>query len=128
MPPPCRNQRDATGSDTPTAAAAFAVASPPAISRQNARCTARDGSARPGDRIGARSAQSDAHCRRAPAGTSGNRFLGRPIAHLRDRGNDAPLVPVVDVVRSGIYCAFIGGFKNETCRQGVEPSKGAGFV
>ena len=34
------------------------------------RCTAREGSGRPGERIGGRNARSARHCRRAPSGTS----------------------------------------------------------
>ncbi|GAA4373528.1 hypothetical protein GCM10023152_15510 [Agromyces bauzanensis] len=59
---------------------------PDAIRRQKSRCTARDGSGRPGERIGGRNARSADHCRLAPAGASGIYFLARPIAHLRDQG------------------------------------------
>src|SRR5579875_3893952 len=79
-------QRAPTGPDTPTPSEAPAVVIPPAISRQNSRCTAREGSGRPGERIGGRKARSAAHCRRAPAGGSGHCFLLVPIAHFRDRG------------------------------------------
>ena len=41
MPPAWRNHRDPTGVDTPTTAAASSLESPSAISRQNARSTAR---------------------------------------------------------------------------------------
>jgi len=59
---------------------------PEAINRQNSRCTARDGSGRPGDRIGGRKARSAAHWRRAPTGTSRTCFLDWPIQHLHNRG------------------------------------------
>ena len=75
-----------TGADTPTSSAAWTVVIPVAIRRQKSRCTDRDASGRPGERIGARIALSAAHCRRAPAGASGRCFLGRPIAHLRGQG------------------------------------------
>ena len=52
---------------------------PVAISRQNSRCTARDGSGRPGDRIAGRNARSAAHCLRAPSGTRPS-FVLPPIA------------------------------------------------
>ena len=70
MPPAWRNQRVPTGTDTPTSSAASAEVIPVAIRRQNCRCTAREGSGRPGDRIGGRNARSARHCRRAPSGTS----------------------------------------------------------
>ncbi len=56
-----------TGVDTPTSAAASSLVTPLATNRQNARSTARDGSGRPGERIGGRNARSAAHCRRPPA-------------------------------------------------------------
>ena len=67
----------------PTAASTVVI--PIAIRRQNSRCTARDGSGRPGERIGGRSARSAAHCLRAPSGTRSN-FVFPPIAHLRNQG------------------------------------------
>src|SRR5690606_8967276 len=70
MPPAWRNQRLPTGTDTPTFSAASAVLMPLAIRRQNCRCTAREGSGRPGERIGGRNARSARHWRRAPSGTS----------------------------------------------------------
>ena len=51
MPPAWRNQRDPTGTDTPTFRAASAEVMPVAIRRQNCRCTAREGSGRPGGRL-----------------------------------------------------------------------------
>ena len=70
IPPAWRNQRAPTGTDTPTFSAASAEVMPVAIRHQNCRCTAREGSGRPGERIGGRNARSARHCRRAPSGTS----------------------------------------------------------
>jgi hypothetical protein len=85
IPPAWRNHRVPTGTDTPTPADASTVVTPVAISRQNSRCTARDGSGRPGERIGGRNARSAAHCRLESTGASGESFLPRPIAHLHHR-------------------------------------------
>src|SRR5660398_310498 len=86
MPPAWRNHRDATGHDTPTPLDASTVVTPDAISRQNSRCTAREGSGRPGERIGGRNARSAAHCRRAPSGAFRTCFPPRPIANLHHQG------------------------------------------
>lgn len=88
MPPAWRNQRVPTGHDTPTANDASTVVTPVAINLQNCRCTAREGSGRPGERIAGRSARSARHCRRAPSGTSLVFLLQSAVAttHLRDRG------------------------------------------
>src|SRR3954465_15647746 len=56
MPPPWRNQRPATGVDTPISSAASSVRLPCAISRQKARSTCRAGIGRPGERIAGRRA------------------------------------------------------------------------
>src|SRR4051794_2264423 len=61
MPPRCRNHRDPTGPDTPTATAASSLVRPSAILTQNARSTSRRGGGRPGDRIGARPVFVDIH-------------------------------------------------------------------
>ena len=82
IPPAWRNHRDPTGHDTPTPADASTVVIPVVIRRQNSRCTARDGSGRPGDRIAGRNALSAAHCRRAPSGRSGHGFLELATTHL----------------------------------------------
>lgn len=86
---PGRNHRAPTGTDTPTFSAASAEVMPVAISRQNSRCTARDGSGRPGERIGGRNARSARHCRRTPSGTSIvfaiQSFLAN-LAHLHTQG------------------------------------------
>src|SRR3954453_1308051 len=86
IPPACRNQRIPTGADTPTSAAASTVVVPDAIRRQNSRCTALDGSGRPGERLGAANPPFAAPCRPAPAGASGVGFLVRPTQHLHDQG------------------------------------------
>ena len=89
MPPAWRNQRVPTGTDTPTPTAASAEATPVAINFQNCRCTAREGSGRPGERIAGRSARSARHCRRAPSGISLVFLLQSAVAtvrHLRSRG------------------------------------------
>ncbi len=54
MPPPCRNSRLPTGSDTPQASAASAVLNPSAILRQNSRTISRRTGGRPGERIAGR--------------------------------------------------------------------------
>src|SRR3954465_9806969 len=69
MPPRWRNQRDPTGPDTPTAAAASSLLSPSAILAQNAPSTSRRGGGRPGDRIGARPVFVDTHAEVRPTVT-----------------------------------------------------------
>src|SRR5664280_1864974 len=64
MPPPCRNHRDPTGPDTPTASAAASLVNPSPIRRQNARSTSRRGHGRPGDLNLGRTARSAICCRR----------------------------------------------------------------
>src|SRR5215212_8809799 len=58
MPPAWRNQRTATGVDTPISSAASSVRLPCAISRQKARSTCHAGIGRPGERIAGRRARS----------------------------------------------------------------------
>jgi len=54
IPPACRNHRDPTGPDTPTAIAASSLVRPSAILPQNARSRSRRTGGRPGERITAR--------------------------------------------------------------------------
>lgn len=56
--------------------------SPVAINRQKCRCTARDGTGRPGERIAGLSARSARHCRRSPSGASPVFLFQSPIAIL----------------------------------------------
>jgi len=94
----------------PTPTDASAVETPVAINRQNSRCTARDGSGRPDERIGARNARSAAHCRLAPVGASGNCLPPRPIEHLHHHEVvQRPLEPAqYTSVRYGERLAEIG--------------------
>jgi hypothetical protein len=66
MPPRCRNHRDPTGPDTPTATAASSLVKPSAFLTQNARSTSGRGGGRPGDRIGARPVFVDIHAAVCP--------------------------------------------------------------
>jgi hypothetical protein len=65
----CAATMTSTGNNTavPSSSGIFRGGNHRSISLQTCRCTTRDGSGRPGERIAGRSARSARHCRRAPS-------------------------------------------------------------
>ncbi|WP_372490804.1 hypothetical protein, partial [Microbacterium aerolatum] len=91
-----------TGTDTPIANDASAVVTPVAIVRQNWRCTTRDGSGRPGERIAGRKARSARHCRRSLSGTSLVFLLQSAVAILNTSAIKVLRRPVESALRPGV--------------------------
>lgn len=79
MPPRCRNQREPTACDTPTASAALSLVIPVAICTQNWRSTSRRSEGAPGDRIASLPVNCFIHPAGRPINTSWLKVLRRPV-------------------------------------------------
>jgi hypothetical protein len=80
IPPPSRNHRTPTGSDTPASLAASTVAIPSATANQNTtRSSRRPAGGLPGDRIAGRPVTADAQPFDLPIATLLHRVLRRPL-------------------------------------------------
>ena len=79
MPPRCRNQREPTACDTPTASAALSLVIPIAICIQNWRSTSRRSEGAPGERIASLPVNCFIHPAGRPINTSWLKVLRRPV-------------------------------------------------
>jgi len=79
MPPRCRNQREPTACDTPTASAALSLVIPIAICTQNWRSTSRRSEGAPGERIASLPVNCFIHPAGRPINTSWLKVLRRPV-------------------------------------------------
>jgi len=79
MPPRCRNQREPTACDTPTASAALSLVIPVAICTQNWRSTSRRSAGAPGERMASLPVNCFIHPAGRPINTSWLKVLRRPV-------------------------------------------------
>ena len=79
MPPRCRNQREPTACDTPTASAALSLVIPVAICIQNWRSTSRRSAGAPGERMASLPVNCFIHPAGRPINTSWLKVLRRPV-------------------------------------------------
>src|SRR5674476_933250 len=116
MPPPCRNHRDPTGPDTPTASAAASLVNPSPIRRQNARSTSRRGHGRPGDLNLGRTARSAICCRRTTTHLQ-IKVLRRPV--------ESALAAVIGVMDELVEVVAVAVALPDRLLEGVQGEVGA---